>query len=103
MPDTTTKPITVSANAGIIDLLTAAGRYLVVIATAIPILLQLLGTRNIGEIISYFRGDSGSTLIAAVVGLATLAYGLFKTRKRGAQIATVALDSRVPDRVAKIG
>lgn len=96
----TTKPIVVSENAGIIDLLTAAGRYAVVIATSIPILLQLLGSRNIVEIMTYFRGDAGSTLMAAVIGLGTLAYGLFKTRKRGAQIATVALDSRVPDRVA---
>lgn len=103
MTDTTTKPIVVSQNAGIIDLLTAAGRYVVVIVGAVPLLLQLLGTRDFIGIVNYFRGADGSALIAAAVALATMVYGLIKTRKRGAQVATVALDRRVPDSVAKIG
>jgi hypothetical protein len=103
MPDTTTKPIVVSANAGFIDTLTALGRYLVVIVGAVPLLLQLLGSRDFIGIVNYFRGTDGASLIAAVVAVATMAYGLFKTRKRGAQVATVALDRRVPDAVAKIG
>ncbi len=100
MPDTSTKPIVVSPNAGVVDTLTALGRYIVVIMSAIPILLQLLGARDVFAIIAYLRGSDGATLIAAVIGVGTLVYGLIKTRKRGAQIATVALDSRVPASVA---
>lgn len=100
MPDTTDKPIVVNANAGNIDLLTAAGRYLTVITAAIPILLTLFGSRDIIGVITYLQSEDGVKFTAALVGLATLAYGLWKTRKRGAQIATVAQDSRVPESVA---
>lgn len=102
MVDEATKPVVVSANAGIIDLLTAAGRYLVVIMSLGAALLAVLKTKDIAAIISFMRGTDGATLITAVTGLATLAFGLYKTHKRGAQIATVAADSRVPDRVAKV-
>lgn len=100
MPDTVTPPIVVSANAGIIDLLTALGRYAIVIVTAIPILLKLLGTHDLVAIIAYLRGSDGTALTAAVIGIGTLLYGLWKTHKRGAQIATVALSPSVPERVA---
>lgn len=102
MDDNTTPPIKVGANAGLIDTLTAAGRYLVAIITAVPILLTLLGSRDVVSIIAYFQGADGTALIASVVGLATIAYGLFKTRKRGAQIANVAADTRVPASVASL-
>lgn len=101
MPDTV-KPIEVSENTGIMDLLTAAGRYLVVIVTAVPALLTLLGERDLLAIINYFQGADGAALLAAVIGLATLAYGLIKTRRRGAQVVQIAGDPAVPDRVAKV-
>lgn len=97
-----TKPVVVSANAGLIDTLTALGRYAVVIMGAIPLLLQLLGDRDVLGLVNYFRGEDGSSLIAAVVAVATLLYGLLKTRKRGAQIATVAASDRVPNTVAQL-
>lgn len=102
MDDNAAPPIKVGANAGLVDTLTAAGRYLVAIVTAVPILMTLLGQRDLVSIIAYLQGTDGSTLIAAVVGLATMAYGLFKTRKRGAQIANVAADERVPASVASL-
>lgn len=101
MPDTT-KPIEVSANAPLIDLLTALGRYLVVLATSVPILLQLFGTRDVVSIIAYFQGEDGKTLLAAVVGASTLLYGLWKTRGRAAQVTSMASDQRVPASVATI-
>lgn len=100
MVDTVTPPIVVSPNAGIIDLMTALGRYVIVIVTAIPLMLKLLGTHDLVAIISYFRSADGTALTAAVVGIGTLLYGLWKTHKRGAQIATVALSPSVPERVA---
>ncbi len=99
MPDTTDQ-ILVNKNAGIIDTLSAAGRYAVVILTSAPILMTLLSSGNFTGLVDFFRGNDGNTLIAAAIGLGTLAYGLFKTRKRGNQIARVALDTRVPNAVA---
>lgn len=102
MPDPAPQPVVVPENAGTLDTLGAAGRYLVVIVTIVPALLALLQARDIAGVIDFLRGNQGAALIAAVVGFGTLAYGLIKTHKRGSQIATVAADSRVPDRVAKI-
>lgn len=101
MPDTT-PPIEVSANAGVIDLLTAAGRYVTVIAATIPILLTLFGSRDIVGIITYLQSADGVKFTSAIVGVATLAYGLYKTHGRGIQIATVAGSRRVPDSIAKL-
>ena len=102
MPSPANEPVVVSANAGILDLLSAAGRYLVVIVAAIPVLLKLLGTHDFIAIVAYFKGADGVSLITAAGGLFALAYGLYKSHKRGAQIATVADDRRVPDSVAQI-
>ena len=57
----------------------AAMRYLVVIAGAIPILIQLIGAKDVAAIVAYFQSEAGVTLIASITSLATLAYGLFKT------------------------
>lgn len=59
----------------------AALRYLIVIAGAIPILIQLVGARDVAAIVDYFRGEEGIALIAAATSLATLVYGLIKTYK----------------------
>lgn len=100
MPTNTSNQIVVSENAGILDTLAAAGRYLVVILGAVPLLLALLGQHNFGDIIAYFRSSDGASLIAAVSGLVAIAYGLFKTHKRGSQIATVAASDKVPASIA---
>jgi hypothetical protein len=99
MPDLT-PPIVVNENAGIIDLLTAAGRYLVVIVTIVPALLALFKARDIAGIINFLRGNEGAALLAAVIGFGTLAYGLFKTFRRGKQVV-VAADA-APNSVAKV-
>lgn len=96
------EPVVVSANAGILDLLAAAGRYLLVIVGAVPVLLKLLGDHDFTAIVAYFKGTDGASLIAAASGLLALAYGLYKTHKRGTQVAAVAADTRVPNSVAQL-
>lgn len=97
-----TKPIQVSANASIIDTLTAAGRLALVVIGAVPILLKLLGAHDFLALVAYFRSTDGATLIAAVSGLAAIGYGLYKSHKRGNQLATAAADPRVDDDVLTI-
>lgn len=94
--------IVVSKNAGVLDTLYAALRYLVVIAGAVPLLLKMLGARDFSAIVAYFQSADGSALVAALGALVALALGLFKTFKRGGQIASVAANPKVPDAIAKV-
>ncbi len=101
MPDLNNTGEAVNPNAGVLDTLYALGRYLTVIFTSVPILLALLGSKDLLGIVNYFRGADGTSLIAAAVGFGTLAWGLFKTFRRGKLAAKVALSRRVPDDIAK--
>lgn len=97
-----TTPIRVGENAGTTDVLSAVGRYIVAIISAFPVILALLRGRDLSGLIDYFRGDSGSVVVAAVVGLATMGYGLYKTHKRASQVVTVAASDDVPNRIAQL-
>jgi len=99
MPDTPNQ-IVVKQNTSVIDTLQAAGRYVVVIFTVFPALIALLKAKDFAGIVEFLRGNQGAALIAAAVGLGTLAYGLFKTGKRGAQLVTTA--DAAPNAVAKV-
>jgi hypothetical protein len=101
MPDNI-KPIEVSPSTGAIDTAAAAFRYLVVILGALPLLLQLLGQRDLIGLIAYFQSTDGASVAAAISALVALSYGLLKTFRRGAQVVQIASDPRVPDRVAKV-
>ena len=98
--ETTPAQIVVSGYAGTLDTLYAAGRMLLLIFSAVPVLLTLLGKHDLLSLITYFEGDSGKALLGAVVGLATVVFGLLKSFKRGTQIASVANNAAVPSSVA---
>lgn len=100
--ETAPQPVVIGQNAGIIDLLTALGRYALVIFATVPILLKLLGARDFAGFVAYFQSADGVTFTAALSGVVALLYGLYKTRKRGAQLVSVAADPAVPNRVAQI-
>lgn len=99
-----TEPIKVASNTGLIDGIQATARYLVVIISFVTAVLSLLKVHDIAGIISLINSNGGDVLgaIAGLIGLATAAYGIFKTQKRGAQIATVAANPAVPPEVADI-
>jgi hypothetical protein len=94
--------IVVSENAGAIDTLTAAGRYAMVLIAAVPMLLTVIGTHDLVQIIAFLQGADGVKLVAALVGLGTIAYGLIKTHKRGRQVADVAASPEVPQKIAAL-
>ena len=102
--NTETKPIEVAANAGLIDGAQAAIRYIAFLFTAATALLGLIKTRDIAGAIAYIQANGGDMLsaISGLTALAIAAYGVFKTRKRGAQLVTVAADRRVPNAVASL-
>lgn len=80
----------VSENAGILDSLQSAGRLVLVVVGAVPILLKLLGAHNFVGLVEYFRGSDGASLLGAVTGLAAIVYGIYKSHKRGSQVASAA-------------
>ena len=94
--------IVVSKHAGLLDTLYALGRYFIVIVGAVPLLLKLLGARDLVGLIAYFQSADGAALVAAVSAVAALAFGLFKSFRRGRQVADVAANPKVPDRIATL-
>lgn len=104
MADDVKQPVVVSPNTGLIDGIQAAARYAVVLITFITAFLGLLQVRDIAGIIALIQSNGGQVLaaISGLIALGTAAYGVFKTRKRGAQIVTVATDPKVPDSVATL-
>lgn len=98
------EPIVVNANAGLIDGVTAAARYLTVVVSFVVAMLGLLETRDIAGMIAYIQSNGGEVLAAVVglIGIVTAAYGIVKTWVRGSQVAEVAADPRVPENVATL-
>lgn len=91
----------VSKNQGIMNTLAAAVRYLLIIAGAVPLLLNLLGSGNFVAIVTYFQSDEGAGLVAAVGALVTLGIGLFRTFKHGNKLVEVAADPQNKNVVLK--
>lgn len=102
--DPAAKPIEISANAGLIDGLQAAARYIGFLITAVVAVLGLLKTRDIAGLIAYVQANGGQIAgaVSGLIALAIAAYGVFKTRKRGAQLATAGADPAVPNRVITV-
>ncbi len=102
MADTATTPIVVSTNAGAIDAIQAGARYVGVIIAALIAVAGFLRTRDAAGLIAYVQANGGQVLgaVSGLIAIGTAAYGIFKSHKRGSQIATVAASSKVPDSVA---
>ena len=96
------KQIVVSANAGLIDSLQAAGRYAVVIIGFVTALLGLFKAHDIAGAVAYIQNNLGqfASAVAGLIALGTAAYGVYKSKKRGTQIASVATNPDVPEEVA---
>jgi hypothetical protein len=102
MVDTAPTPVVVPANAGLIDGAQAALRYIAFLITATTAILALLKAHDAAGLIAYIQANAGQIggAISGLIALGIAAYGVFKTHKRGAQIATVALNPAVPETVA---
>lgn len=99
-----TEPVVVSANAGAIDAVQAGLRYAGFLFTAVVALLGFFSAHDAAGAMAYLQTNGGQ-IVAAGSGLIALgisAYGVLKTHKRGAQVATVAADPRVPETVATL-
>lgn len=96
------KPVLVSSNQSLIDTATAAGRLILVILSTAPAAALLIKKHDLIALYDYFHTEQGTALIAAITGLVSLGYGLYKSFKRGKQVAAVALNPEVPSSIADI-
>ena len=92
--------IVVSKNAGFFDTLTAAGRLITVIGATAPAAALLIKKHDLIGLYDYFQSQPGIALSCAVIGLVSLICGLYKSFKRGTQVASVATNPTVPPEVA---
>lgn len=98
--DEVKKPIIASANQGKWDTLAATFRLLAIVASTAPAAALLIRKGDLIGLYDYFHTNQGAALLAALGGLASGGFALYKSWKRGAQVGSVATDSRVPSEVA---
>lgn len=96
---TTDTPIVVNPS-----LLPSAGgtilRDILVIAAALPILVKLIGSRDLRGIIDWIGSSDGATVIAIVVPLLVSGWRAWRSTKQKAKFVTVA--AAAPDSVAVV-
>jgi hypothetical protein len=102
--DPAAETIEVSSLQGLIDGLQAAGRYATVILTLGVAAAAFIRVRDFAGFVAYVQANGGQFVgaVSGLIGLGVAAYGVFKSRKRGAQLSNVAADDRVPDKVARL-
>lgn len=102
MTDTSTKPVLVSSSTPVKDPVFATLRYIVVIVAAVPTIMAFLQNKDIVGLLDFMRSTQGAPIVTAAVALGTAAYGIWKTRKRGVQVTSVAASEEVPAHVADL-
>lgn len=96
------QPIIVKPNQGLLDSLSATARLLLIVTSTAPAAALFVRKGDLIGLYDYFHTEPGQALLLALSGLASGAFAIYKSHKRGAQIATVAQDSRVPAKVADV-
>jgi hypothetical protein len=96
------KPVLVSSNQSLIDTLTAGGRLLLVVLSTAPAAALLIRKGDLIALYDYFHTEQGTALLAAIAGLISIGYGLYKSYVRGKQLTVVASSTKVPAEVADI-
>lgn len=104
MVDQANTPIEVTSAQGVTDLLQAVISYIVIISSFVSGLGLLIGRHDAAAAVAYVQTNLGPVVAAvfSLVGVATMVWRLYKTFKRGSQLATVAASSEVPAHVARL-
>lgn len=99
MTDVVKKPIVVTKLQGRWDSFAAFLRLLAIVASTAPAAALLVRKGDLIGLYDYFHSEPGVALLAALGGLASGGFALYKSWKRGAQLASAGSDHRVPDEV----
>lgn len=104
MTDEVKQPVVVGQNEGLLDGIQAAARYITVIVSLGVAVAAFVRVHDYAGLAAYIQSNGGQLIgaISGLLGLVTAAYGIFKTRKRGAQVVALAKDPDVPDTSAHL-
>jgi hypothetical protein len=94
------KQIVVTKTQGRWDTIAASLRLMAIVASTAPAAALLVRKGDLIGLYDYFHSEPGVALLAALGGLASGGFAIYKSWKRGTQLASVASDHRVPDSVA---
>lgn len=102
MVDNAQTQVVVSSNAGLIDGAQAALRSLGLLITFTVAVVGFAKTKDLAGLAGYVHANGGqaTAAVSAIIMFLIYAYGVYKTHKRGAQIATVAGNPDVPAEIA---
>lgn len=84
----------------LIDVLFALGRVLVVLFTLGASMLAFIKTRDLAGLIQFVKTNDVVSALTTAIGLATLAYGMFKTWNNKRKLITTA--AAAPNTVATV-
>jgi len=73
-------------------------RDIAIVAAAFPIIVQLVGARDLNGILHWLQSSDGATVLAIIVPAALTVWRAWRTRVRKAELVTVA--SAAPNSVA---
>lgn len=93
------KPIVVNPSAVPVVAGTLSRDVLIVLA-ALPILIKLIGARDLTGILQYLQSSDGATLLSVIVPAVVLWWRSRRSLKQQAKLVTVARE--VPDSVAVV-
>lgn len=99
MTETVDTPIVVNPNATP-DVAKTVMRDIAIVAAAFPILVKLIGARDLNGLLHWLQSSDGATVLAIVVPAVLSAWRGWQTRQRKAALVTVA--EAAPNSVAII-
>lgn len=80
----------------------SAVRFVLLAISVVSALAGFVSKHDLAGFIRYMQSSDFLTALAAVIGVATFAWGQWKARHRSNQLAAIAADPRVPDAVATL-
>jgi len=89
MTETVDTPIVVNASSAP-DVTKTVLRDIAIVAAAFPILVKLIGARDLNGLLHWLQSSDGATVMAVVVPAALSAWRGWQTRRRKEALVTVA-------------
>jgi hypothetical protein len=96
-PDTPDKPIVVPASPGG-DQAATLGRDVIIIMSALPALIAVLGTHDVKQIVDFLSGTGFAPALGVLSAAAVLAWRQWNARRKNADLNV--LEKHVDDSVA---
>lgn len=98
-PDVPDKPIEVAASPAA-DQASTGGRDLILLVAALPALIAVLGTHDVGQIVDWFAGQQGLAFLGLAAAIATPLWRQWLARRKHADLK--AIEEKVDNTIVKL-